>query len=195
MELKNPEHLEEILEHALFFDQIELEIGCGNGHFISSFALAHQNRYFIGVELKKSRCIKILNKLEQADISNVEVVCGKAEHLLEHIPQGSLDTIRIYFPDPWPKTKHRKKRLLRKPIIDILASSLKPGGKLCFATDFFDYSVQVKFLVLLSANFSIALNEPPDEVFQSVFAKRFQDAQKPIYFIDAIKSYGGTDRQ
>jgi tRNA (guanine-N7-)-methyltransferase len=190
MELKNPEHLEEILKRAGSFDQIEFEIGCGNGHFISSFALAHQDRYFIGVELKKSRCIKILNKLEIAGISNVEVVFGKAENLLEHLPRESLDSIRIYFPDPWPKTKHRKKRLLRKPIIDIIASTLKPGGRLCFATDFFDYSVQVKFLVLLSESFSISLNEPPDEVFQSVFAQRFQNAQKPIYFIDAIKTDG-----
>ncbi len=194
MELRRPEHIQEILSRSRPGGQIELEIGCGNGHFISTFARTHEDMFFVGVEIKKKRCMKIQKKIEHANISNVEIVHGKAETLLELFPRSSLDTIRIYFPDPWPKTKHRKKRLFRKPVLDVIAGALKPGGRLCFATDFFDYSVQAKLLVLLSGCFSLADHEPPDEVFLSVFASRFKNAKRPIYFIDAVKTGEGKDR-
>jgi tRNA (guanine-N7-)-methyltransferase len=187
MELNRIEEFPAILAKSDSKQRIELEIGCGNGHFISKFAGLHKDRFFIGVEVKKDRCIKIVKKLERANLDNVAIVYGRAEELLDLFPPGSLDAIRVYFPDPWPKTKHRKKRLLRKPIIDIIASSLKIDGRLCFATDFFDYSVQVKLLVLLAGCFSLADKEPPDEVFLSIFATKFTNANRPIYFIDAIK--------
>jgi tRNA (guanine-N7-)-methyltransferase len=192
MELKHIEQLTEILGNARSKNHLEVEIGCGDGHFISSYAKKYDDSFFIGVELKKKRCMKMLKKLETAGLSNVEVIYGRAEDLFASIPGASIDTLHIYFPDPWPKTKHRKKRLIRKPTLDRIAASMKPSGRLLFATDFFDYSVQVKLLLLLEDQFAIIDDDPQNEVFLSVFASRFTSANKPIYFINAVRKSDST---
>jgi tRNA (guanine-N7-)-methyltransferase len=192
VEVRTLEHLGEILARAGTKKRLELEIGCGNGHFLSRYAEKNNDSFFLGVELKKKRCLKVVKKIERLGIDNVEIVCGNAFTLLSKLPEKSVDTCHIYFPDPWPKTKHRKKRLIRKPTLDLLSATMKDGGRLYFSTDFFDYSVQAKLLFLLDDRYKVVDKDPPGEIFLSVFANKFVTANKPIYFI-TVEKYASAE--
>ena len=166
---------------------VEVEIGCGNGHFITHYGIKNPNRLIIGLDIKKSRCLKTISKINKRELTNIQIFSTRAEQFLSIIEPESIDAYHIYFPDPWPKTKHRKRRFLRKPNLDLISRTMKKKAKLFFATDFFDYSVQAKLLFILHPEFSICNDPPPEEAFTSVFANRFKDWERSIFYIAAEK--------
>ncbi|MBN1696873.1 MAG: hypothetical protein JW881_05115 [Spirochaetales bacterium] len=168
--------------------RIEIEIGSGNGHFLVAYGEKAKDTFLIGIELKKKRCLKILKKIKNRSLHNITVVQEKAEVLLQRLPPRCIDHYHVYFPDPWPKTRHRRRRFIRKSNLDILCNTLKPGGRLSFATDFFDYSVQAKLLLLLHPGFTLMDDNPPEEVFLSVYANKFMDHGQKIYLMTARKN-------
>lgn len=127
----------------------ELEIGSGNGNFLAVHSAAHGDTLVIGTELKLERCRKSARKLAAAGAANGVIVHGRAEQVIDRLPPQSLDAVHIYFPDPWPKRRHRKRRLLRGGTVAQLARRLRPGGCLHLVTDFFDYYLQAVVLLLL----------------------------------------------
>jgi len=167
--------------------KIEIEIGCGNGHFISQYARYNPERLFLGVEIKKQRCIKTLKKIEKNNLQNVEIIHGRAEEFIDKIPSGTVETIHIYFPDPWPKNRHRKRRLLRYPILEKFSRILTIGGKIYFVTDFFDYYLQTKILFVKHPDFTLAKEKLPQNVFDSIYAQKFISIQKPVHSLTAIR--------
>ncbi len=167
--------------------ELEIEIGCGNGHFISQYAKNNQNRIFFGIELKKQRCIKTLKKIERNKIQNVKIIHGRAEDFIDKIPSGAVGTIHIYFPDPWPKNRHRKRRLIRYPMLEKFSRILTRGGKVYFVTDFFDYYIQTKILFIKHPDFILGKEKLPQNVFDSIYAQKFISIQKPVYSLIAIK--------
>ena len=168
------------------FGSVEVEIGCGNGHFLSRYAERHSSTLLIGVEIKKRRCLKTEEKVRKRGLSNVSVVTGNAEEFIRGIPPGSVDAFHIYFPDPWPKTKHRKRRFLSRENLAIIHACLKPGGRVYFGTDFFDYYVQAKLLFILHGGFLLTgLESVPEEAFSSIYSKKSESKRKAVHLISA----------
>ena len=166
---------------------LEIEIGCGNGHFLSAYGKEHPDRRLIGVDLKSGRCAKSVRKINRLGLSDTHIVCGRAEDLLKELPRSCVDAFHVYFPDPWPKNKHRRRRFLRMENLEYLHSNLKPGGDLYFVTDFFDYFLQAKILLLLQNGWNLRSSNPPDVFFESMFSRRFSDLGKNLFCVHALK--------
>lgn len=118
-----------------------LEIGFGNGDATWRMAEAYPQQNFIGVEVHRPGIGRLLLELDRRGLANVRVAEGDAvEFLRQRIPPGSLAGVRIYFPDPWPKKRHHKRRLVQPGFVDLLASRLGHGGVLHLATDWAPYA-------------------------------------------------------
>jgi tRNA (guanine-N7-)-methyltransferase len=127
---------------------LTLEIGSGNGAALVTSATNRPEHDFIGVEVYRPGLGHLLRKAEAADLSNVRVINHDAVEVLETmLRSASLDQVLIYFPDPWPKKRHHKRRLIRPDFIPLLARVLKPGGRLELATDWEDYAENMLALI------------------------------------------------
>ena len=121
-----------------------LEIGFGNGEHLLALAAAHPERDFIGVEVHRPGVGRLLLGLEKAALGNVRLVCHDAVEVLEQqIPRGFLDELLILFPDPWPKKRHHKRRLIQGPFTALAAARLAHGGVLRLATDWEPYALEM----------------------------------------------------
>ncbi len=118
-----------------------IEIGFGNGEATWRTARDYPGQDFIGVEVHRPGVGRLLMALEEHDLHNVRIACQDAvEFMTRSIAAASVDGIRIYFPDPWPKKRHHKRRLIQPPFVATLASALKPGAVLHLATDWKPYA-------------------------------------------------------
>ena len=121
-----------------------IEIGFGNGDNLLGLAAAHPERDFLGVEVHRSGVGRVMLALETRQLRNVRLICHDAVEVLEcQVPAGSVDEILILFPDPWPKKRHHKRRLLQVPFATLAASRLASGGLLRVATDWQPYALQI----------------------------------------------------
>jgi tRNA (guanine-N7-)-methyltransferase len=120
-----------------------LEIGFGDGGALFELAVKHPEYDFIGIEVHRPGVGSLLLKLEQAGIHNVRVFCADGVEVLEScFEAAALERIHLFFPDPWHKKKHHKRRILTPKFIDLIVDKLKPGGIFHFATDWQDYAEQ-----------------------------------------------------
>ena len=121
-----------------------LEIGSGTGESTVAQALAEPDVDHLAVEVFEPGLAQLLMRIEEAGVRNLRLLRGDAVDLLrERVPPDSLHGIRIYFPDPWPKRRHRKRRLVQPEFVALAASRLTVGGMLHLATDWADYAVQM----------------------------------------------------
>jgi tRNA (guanine-N7-)-methyltransferase len=121
-----------------------VEIGFGNGDNLIELATAHPQRDFLGIEVHRSGVGRVMLALQARQLNNVRLVCHDAVEVLEQqIPPASLDEILILFPDPWPKKRHHKRRLVQLPFATLAASRLAPGGVLRLATDWEPYALEM----------------------------------------------------
>ncbi len=166
---------------------LEVEIGMGNGHFLAVYAKRNPDRFFLGVERKRHRVVRALKKLQTGSITNARVVLGSAEAVLDVLPDASVSAFHIYFLDPWPKRRHRKRRFLRRETVEILFRKLRAGGRVLFATDMLDYYIQAKILFVLCGAVSAGV-EPPEETHRSVYSERFRETGTPTMYASAFGS-------
>ena len=127
------------------FSALNLEIGAGDGQCTLGLALASPNKGYIAAEVYRSGLGRLLGAVADQSLSNVRV--ADVVQLLPVVPLGYFDTMMIFFPDPWPKKRHHKRRLLSAEFLDVLAPKLKHSGRLFIATDIEDYALQVLELV------------------------------------------------
>ena len=138
-----------------------LEYCSGNGCWIANRASTAPDQNWIGVEMKYKRIRKIWAKIQNINVSNLLGVCAEAESWTKRfVPTETIDKVFINFPDPWPKNKHSKKRLIDKEFIKELGRILKPGGELTIVTDHHPYSESILKLLLQSPIFSPLLEAP-----------------------------------
>lgn len=131
-----------------------LEIGFGNGDTLLALAAQHPEQDFLGVEVHRPGVGRLLLHLEQQQLGNVRVVCEDAVQVLrEQLRDASLDAVLIYFPDPWPKKRHHKRRLMQPEFVALLAAKLKAGGRLHLATDWEDYARHTREVLAASPLF------------------------------------------
>ncbi len=118
-----------------------LEIGFGNGEALAQMAAAAPDEDFLGIEVHRPGVGHLLLRLEEAGLSNVRAICDDAVNVLrDHLPDRCLDRALLFFPDPWPKKRHHKRRILQPEFIQLLAQKLKPGGHFHMATDWQPYA-------------------------------------------------------
>jgi tRNA (guanine-N7-)-methyltransferase len=131
-----------------------LEIGFGNGDTLVELAARSPERDFIGAEVHPPGVGHCLLAAEAAGLSNLRVVMHDAVELLRHgIAPGSLDEVLLLFPDPWPKKRHHKRRIVQPEFVALVASRLKPGGRFCLATDWEPYAAWMMEVIGASPDF------------------------------------------
>lgn len=117
-----------------------LELGFGDGENLFTQALNAPHQDFLGIEVYPRGVAKLLLKLEKQPLPNLKICMGDAETIVAHLPHQSLSSVLVFFPDPWPKLRHRKRRLIKPSFVAELSSRLKSGGILHLATDWEDYA-------------------------------------------------------
>src|SRR5690606_13116713 len=121
-----------------------LEIGFGMGETTAHIAQALPDRNFLGVEVYPAGVGSLLRRIDEAGLTNIRIVQHDAvEVVRDMIAPDSLAGVHVFFPDPWPKKRHHKRRLIQAPFVSLLASRLAPGGYLHCATDWEHYAVQM----------------------------------------------------
>jgi len=121
-----------------------LEIGPGMGETTAALAQAAPELNHLAVDVFQAGLAQLSMRVEAAGIENLRLLRGDAVVLLErHIPAGSLSGVRIFYPDPWPKKKHHKRRLVQPSFMALVASRLEPGGRVHLATDWAEYAEQM----------------------------------------------------
>lgn len=122
-----------------------LEIGSGMGESTAALAAAAPEHDHLAVEVFEPGLAQLLMRVEELGLRNLALLRGDAVELLRtRVPEASLAAVRIFFPDPWPKRKHRKRRLVQPEVAALVASRLVPGGTLHLATDWDDYATQMR---------------------------------------------------
>lgn len=132
-----------------------LEIGFGNGESFAAMAEAHSANNYIGIEVHRPGVGNLLLQLRQRDIENVRVICEDASDVLKNnIADQSFDAIYLFFPDPWPKRKHHKRRLVQSDFVQRLRQKLKVGGVFHMATDWQEYAEHMLQVMTAAAGYS-----------------------------------------
>ena len=169
-----------------------LEIGFGGGEHLAGQAALHRDTAFIGAEPFVDGVAKLLTAIDENGISNVRLRRGDARDLVASFSDASIDRAFILFPDPWPKTRHRKRRLVQPAFVAELARILKPGAKLRFATDWADYANRALADVLRDGRFTWEAETaadwrvpPADHVTTRYQEKRLGDCE-PV-FLDFVR--------
>lgn len=160
-----------------------LEVGSGMGEATAVLAAAEPERDVLACELHTPGVGGLLRRVEEAGLTNVRVAEGDALVVLaEMLPPACLDLVRVLFPDPWPKTKHRKRRLLDEDVVALVASRLRPGGVLHVATDWAPYADQVR--AVLGSCPDLGPAEPPWRP-RTRFEQQGLDAGRPAHDLAA----------
>ena len=129
---------------------IAFEIGFGGGEHLAAFAKAKPDWLCIGAEPFENGVAKLLSKIEEEGLENIRIHMGDARDVLVQVPAGALDAVYILFPDPWPKAKHNKRRIINHELLAMLARTQTPGALLQIATDHVDYGAWILEHILAS---------------------------------------------
>ena len=123
---------------------LELELGCGDGSFTLQYALANPGRNIVALERLLGRITKLDRKGHRAGLKNLRLLRAEAAYVLEYLlPPGLLDAIHVYFPDPWPKKRHHKNRLISEPFPLLAKRLVREGGIVYLRTDNIEYFEQM----------------------------------------------------
>jgi tRNA (guanine-N7-)-methyltransferase len=140
-----------------------LEIGFGNGESLVALASVHPERDYLGIEVHPPGVGHLMLRAEELGLANVRAICRDAVEVLQQcIPEAALDEVVLYFPDPWPKKRHHKRRIVQPGFVTLLAHRLRPGGLLRMATDWQPYA---EHMLEVASGCSLLRNESPDGGF------------------------------
>lgn len=143
--------LAERLREAPLAGPIVLEIGSGHGHFLTAYAAAHPERRCVGIDLLPERIERAERKRERARAGNLRFLRAAADDFLSIVPADlRFDEIFLLFPDPWPKRRHEKNRLMRPALLAALAAHAEPGTRLHFRTDHAPYFAEARATIAAS---------------------------------------------
>ncbi len=164
---------------------IEIDLGCGDGAFLVASATLRPSHNFLGVERKLPRIKRCCRLSWEAQCRNVRLILIESGYFIRHmIPPGSVQTLHILFPDPWPKRKHERHRLLRAAFFRDAARILVPDGEIRLKTDNRDYfALARKEAAETGAVIEQECNSLGDSEPMTDFEQRFRAEGCPIYFI------------
>jgi len=167
---------------------VHLEIGCGRGEFIAQKAKQRRDLNFLGLEVKEKRIKSVLRKLEIEQDSNVRLMRVFVDKSINKIfTSDSFDQIYILHPDPWPKRKHHKNRLIQKEFVDNLYYLLKPEGIIDISTDHKEYADWIEIVFKEKLRFkslypeTISMFPPPGHITTHFEQKKSGEGYRPLY--------------
>ena len=170
-----------------------LEIGFGGGEHLAGQAALHRETGFVGAEPFVDGVAKLLTAIDEQGLSNIRLRRGDARDLVATFEDCSVDRTFILFPDPWPKTRHRKRRLVQPDFVAELARVMKPGAPLRFATDWADYADRALATLIRDGHFEWTATRaddwrvpPADHVTTRYQEKRLGDCA-PV-FLDFVRA-------
>lgn len=168
---------------------IALEIGCGVGDFVVQMAVLHPELNFIALDFYNKGCIKTCKRVDKSGLTNVRVLRAEARSFIEAcIPADALRMVVINCPDPWPKLRHRKRRLVNSGFVAWLSRFMASNADLYFATDFVDYGLDVAEFMAIKSGF---INQLAPDTYRhtlerypvSKYMRRFLDLGQDIYYV------------
>ncbi len=176
---------------------LSLEIGFGGGEHLAAMAKAHPDINFIGCEPFLNGIAKLLVAINEHNLTNIKLYDHDARHILDWLPAASLERVYILYPDPWPKKRHQKRRLVTRDTLKLLARTMKPGASLLIASDIADY-IRTSLLALkASPEFAwspVSANDwktPPAKWPGTRYEqKAIREGRKPVY-LKITRSCGG----
>lgn len=162
---------------------LEVEVGSGKGQFIQEIAHAHPDRNFLGVEVARTYAAFCAARLIRAELTNAVMVNGDAmEVFRERMPDSSLAAVHVYFPDPWWKKRHRKRRIMRMEFVREVERTLMPGGKLHFWTDVQEYfDTTAEMMAAESVLRGPFTPEVAEDAWRTHFEKRTLLEDRPVW--------------
>ena len=166
---------------------VEIEIGSGKGLFLTNAALVRPEHNFLGIEMAKKYARKAADRVAKRALANVRVLPGDALLFMSrYAPPSSLHAAHVYFPDPWWKARHKKRRVFAEPLILDLERTLRPGADLHVATDVEEYFGVIRSLMAAHPRFR-PQPEPPrtapehDDDYLTNFERKYRIEGRPIY--------------
>ncbi len=170
---------------------LHLEIGFGDGRYTARRALEHSNEFFVGLEISSASLQRGLRRIKKEGLNNVRLLKVGANFAVQHLfAPRSLSSITVNFPDPWPKARHEKNRLLRRDFFKLAASRLQTNGVILLATDHPDYLEFSKAEARATNLYTLRQAEPPAAVFETKYALKWRSQGKPLYY--QVFEYLGT---
>lgn len=131
-----------------------VEVGSGQGHAIVHAAEQHPERNFLAIEVFQAGLARTMIRAEWADVDNLRLLEANAPEVLERaLPEGAVDELWVFFPDPWKKARHTKRRLISEDFVPVASRALRPGGVLRLATDWEHYALQMREVMDAAPNF------------------------------------------
>ena len=128
--------------------RLEVDLGCGKGRFLLARATAHPQTSFLGLDRQTQRLAKTERKAQSAQLTNIRLLYAEAAYAVTHLlPRGAVAAYYIFFPDPWPKRRHHRRRLFNTAFLDALDTTLMPRGCIHLATDHLDYFAGIRRLL------------------------------------------------
>jgi tRNA (guanine-N7-)-methyltransferase len=166
---------------------VEIEVGCGKGLFLCTAAQANAGTNYLGIEIVRKYQLYTATRVAKRQLTNVRVACADARLLLrDRVAAGSVQTVHVYFPDPWWKTRHHKRRVFTPEFAVQCERVLRPEGQLLVATDVADYAVMVRTTV--AGHTQLREAEPPAEQvpqhdldYLTNFERKFRQEGRAIY--------------
>ncbi|MCX6439133.1 MAG: tRNA (guanosine(46)-N7)-methyltransferase TrmB [Actinobacteria bacterium] len=144
-------------------EKIIMEIGFGMGEATAIIAKNHPNNAYIAIDVHPPGIGKLLGRIVENDLKNLRVIEDDVHIVLPHMFEDeSLDAIHLYFPDPWPKMKHNKRRIVKEGFISLIHPKLKKGGYIHIATDWVPYAISMQEVFAASALFTGGVIEKPE---------------------------------
>jgi tRNA (guanine-N7-)-methyltransferase len=174
---------------------VELEIGTGKGTFLTEQARTRPEVNFFGIEWARWFWRHASDRLRRNDCAaNARMVRADAGFFFaEFVPEKSLSVVHVYFPDPWPKKRHHKRRLIQEPFLKLVHRSLIDGGRLQIVTDHYDYFEKIQAVVNASALRVIEYNRPGSasdgEFVGTNFERKYRREGRPFYAVAAEKGW------
>ncbi len=166
---------------------VEIEIGSGKGLFLANAARAQPNHNFFGIELARKYARRGTERIAKLGLANVRMLPGDALlFMAKYVPAASLRAAHVYFPDPWWKSRHRKRRVFNEPLVLDLERTLEPGGELRVVTDVGDYFNVIQALMATHERF-LPLPEPVptapehEHDYLTNFERKYRIEGRPIY--------------
>ena len=162
---------------------LQLEVGFGDGRFTVRRALAQPAEDHVGVEVSNVSVQRAVARVRREGVGNVRVVkAGAAVALQQLFAPGSLASITVNFPDPWPKERHARHRLLRHAFFELAASRLATAGEIRLATDHPEYLAFAQAEAGVGGRYALVSAEPPAAVFETKYALKWREQGKPLYY-------------
>ena len=155
----------------------DLEIGCGHGHWLTEYSMVSEKKLFVGIDLITKRVEKATAKMEKRDLRNLLFYKAEAMEFISYLPESiKINNTYLMFPDPWPKHKHHKRRLVQPTFLELLANKTQSTGNLFFRTDFTPYFEWTTERIEKSSLWSLANTALPFE-HASYFQELLPDFQ------------------